>query len=159
MNPHDSDAPPADRRWSIALIGLAGSEVVRDDDATRTVMLMVAMLVAGAVVLAAVTVWFWRTTRPEHPSLGPLEVMSSGRFWSRDAADQVRRLEGARPEGAEPERSAAGVLLPHGIPDPDRVIDLEMASLGTPLSFEDLAEPAPDAEPDPGRDPLLDASS
>lgn len=169
MIPTEPVPTPGERVASFAVWALAANEVIRDDAKARTVLALVVLLVLAAVALAAVTAWFWRTTRPEHPALGPLEVMSSQRFWFRDTAEQVRRLEAARPEGAEPERTAAGVLLPHGLPDPERAIDLEEAPLAMPIGFDDLIEPEPGHEAEVASvngdrsvrpiDPLLDAPS
>lgn len=117
----------------------AGSEVVRDPENTRTVLLMVALLALAGVVLLAVTIWFWRTSRPEHPSLGPLEVMGTRRFWRSSATDQVAQLDQARPDGAEPERQVAQVLLPFGPKPAAPSIDLQRTAAEAPLSFEDLA--------------------
>lgn len=118
--------------------------VIRDDAANRTVVMLVIGLVVLGVALLAITFWFWRTSRPEHPALGPLEVMGSERFWRRDAVEQLELLDSARPAGAEPERSVAHALLPHGPRPTPQDLDAQLAELGVPLSFDDLQDPIDD---------------
>lgn len=145
------------------LASAAGGQVVRDPENTRTILLMVGLLALAGVGLLVLTVWFWRTTRPEHPALGPLEEMGSGRFWKASATEQVERLDRARPDGAEPERLVAQVLLPYGPRPAAAAIDLERIPADAPLSFEDLAavdeahgeEHSGDPDPPAPIDPLL----
>jgi hypothetical protein len=108
-----------------------------DTAADRTVYLVAAGLVVLGIALAVATVWWWRSTRPEHPVLGPLEVMGERRF--RRSADSERRqlLSSARPPGAEPSDPVRA--------DPEPV-DLTGLAESAPAGFDDLlADDAPAA--------------
>ena len=79
---------------------LAGS--LSEAEASRRVWLAAGGLVLLGLVLTICTVWWWRTTRADHPSLAPLEVMSARR-WSRAGdAERSRLIDRVRPDGAEP---------------------------------------------------------
>ncbi len=67
----------------------AGLETTRLDDpeARRTINLLIGLLAALALVLAGVTVWFWRATRPVAAALEPLAAMST-RHFRRKAPDE-----------------------------------------------------------------------
>lgn len=68
-----------------------------DPENARTIHLVAGLLVLIAVVLSVWTVWWWRTTRSEHPSLGPLEVMGSRKWRSAEPGLRRVRLDAARP--------------------------------------------------------------
>ena len=73
---------------------------IGDPDGTRTVISIVALLVAIGVALVLLAVWVYRTTRPDPELLAPLEVMGE-RSWRRgDPVWQRRRLDELRPPGA-----------------------------------------------------------
>lgn len=55
----------------------------------------VALIVVGLVLLA-VTVWFWRESRPDNPILGPLEVIGEKAFKDADEATRKEMLRKAR---------------------------------------------------------------
>ena len=46
------------------------------------VTIIAALLILGGLGLFGLTVWFWRTSRPEPPALARLEVMSE-RAWRK----------------------------------------------------------------------------
>jgi hypothetical protein len=117
------------------------AQTVADDESTRAILLVVGGLVAMGLLLTAVTVWFWRSTRPDHPALGPLEVMGDRRFTSRSAFEQRQILDGVRPDGAEVTRTmpADDAFADRG----DAALDLQRLVVETPTSFDDLVEPAP----------------
>ncbi len=52
-------------------------------------------MVTGLVV-AAVTLWFWRESRPDNPVLGPLEVIGERAFKEGDEATRKEMLQRAR---------------------------------------------------------------
>ena len=52
-------------------------------------------MVTGLVV-AAVTLWFWRESRPDNPVLGPLEVIGERAFKEADEATRKEMLRRAR---------------------------------------------------------------
>lgn len=75
---------------------------IGDPDGTRTVISIVALLVAIGVALVLLAIWIHRTTRPDPELLAPLEVMGE-RSWRRgDPVWQRRRLDELRPSGAKP---------------------------------------------------------
>ncbi|MDO8361782.1 MAG: hypothetical protein Q7V88_02715 [Actinomycetota bacterium] len=98
----------------------------------RIILLMAGGMVALAVVLTVGTVWWWRACKVEHPALGPLEVMSSRAWWKGDYTARRRRLDAARPEGAEALAEVAAV---------DEV-DLQALVRSEPAAFDDLLDPA-----------------
>jgi hypothetical protein len=53
-------------------------------------------LIVLGLALGAVTVWFWRSARPDDPVLGPLEVMGDKRFVAADSATRKEMLRKAR---------------------------------------------------------------
>lgn len=55
------------------------AETVTDAGSARVIATMVGGLILLGIVLALVTVWFWRTTRPEDPTLLRLEIMGRRR--------------------------------------------------------------------------------
>lgn len=63
-----------------------------DPENARAIYLAASGLLVVAVVVALGTVWWWRSTRAEHPSLAPLEVMGS-KVWREERNDMVRRVQ------------------------------------------------------------------
>jgi hypothetical protein len=51
------------------------------------------LLAAG---LAALTIWFWTTARPEPEALAPLEIMSQGEFAHSDEETRKQMLNSVR---------------------------------------------------------------
>jgi hypothetical protein len=113
--------------------GLLGASF-DDPENARIILLSAGALVVLGLLIAAGTVWWWRSSEIEHPALGPLEVMSSRSWWKGDYTSRRRRLEAARPEGAEP-------VDPPAVASSDPV-DLEAAALASPPEFHDLIESA-----------------
>jgi len=107
-----------------------------DPENARVILLSAAGLVLIGLLIAAGTVWWWRSSEIEHPALGPLEVMGSRSWWKGDYTARRRRLEAARPEGAEP-------IDPPTTSTSDPV-DLEAAALAPPREFDDLSEFEPE---------------
>jgi hypothetical protein len=114
---------------------------VSDTESTRAILLVVAGLVVMGLLLTAITVWFWRSTRPDHPALAPLEVMGDRRFVAKSAFEQRQALDSVRPEGAEVQRAVPvdDALADRG----GAALDLQRLVVETPTSFDDLIEPAP----------------
>jgi hypothetical protein len=100
-----------------------------DANADRIIYLVAAGLVVIGIALAVFTVWWWRSTRPEHPSLGPLEVMGETRF--RRSGDVERRqiIANSRPPGAQP-------LIAE--PPRSERVDLESFARRQATGFDDL---------------------
>ncbi len=121
----------------------------------RMIYLMAGGLALVGILMIVATVWWWRSTRSDHPSLAPLEVMGERRFLTLPESDRRRRLEAVRPEGADP-------LVPLG-PAPEPLnLELESFRDGGPTDFADLRfdelnldDEAPVIDPSPSIDPLL----
>lgn len=104
---------------------------IGDPDGTRTVTSIVALLVAMGLGLLLLAVWIFRSTRPDHELLAPLEVMGE-RSWRRgDPVWQRRRLDELRPDGAKP---LAPSVAP---PELDEAFDAGPTASG----FDDLRTP------------------
>ena len=52
-------------------------------------MLVGIALIAVGVLLIGVSVWFWRSARPDDPVLGPLEVMGGRQY--KQAGEEARK--------------------------------------------------------------------
>jgi FtsZ-interacting cell division protein ZipA len=76
-------------------------EVVSDPSNQRIVTAVVAGLVLLGMVVVGVTVWFWRSTRPEPAALAPLEEMSRRGFRQLPDDTQKERLDAVRLAMAE----------------------------------------------------------
>lgn len=75
--------------------------------------LAIGMIVLG-VVLAVVTVRFWRSAGEDPEVLAPLEVMGDRRFARADDGTRLELLNAVRPEGAEkPGHMEAPAILDH----------------------------------------------
>jgi hypothetical protein len=103
----------------------------QDPERARVIYLAAGGLVLIALFVIAGTVWWWRSAAVEHPSLGPLEVMSTRAWGKRDPSDRDEVLNAVRPQGAAPGDSS---LI---VPDP---VDLLETDRTRPLDFDDLAE-------------------
>ncbi len=136
--------------------GLLAEGSFTDPDNAFIIYLMAGGLTLVALLVAVGTVWWWKSAKSEHPALGPLEVMSTRRWWKGDYTDRVRRLEEARPMDAGLSSSP-----PESSAEP---VDLEALAMAVPTPFDDLldsalpseAAPVADGTP-PGQpiDPLL----
>jgi hypothetical protein len=112
-----------------ALVAQTG-EVVDDPSNQRVVNAVVVGLVVLGLMVIAVTVWFWRSTRPDHEVLGRLEVMSRRRFRRLDD-DEARRFEldaateapGSPPSDGVDAGTDESVPLPRPLPTGDKPID------------------------------------
>ena len=105
-----------------------------DANADRIIYLVAAGLVLLGIALAAATVWWWRSTRPEHPSLGPLEVMGEKRFRRSGDAERRQIIANSRPPGAQP------LIAEPVAPQP---VDLAVLAGAVPQGFDDLRVDAP----------------
>jgi hypothetical protein len=83
---------------------------INDAKATQLVNRVVAALVGLAVLIALLTIWYWRSTKPVPPSLEGVELMST-RKWLRGKPDKRARLlsEYHAKRGPVPEESIARV--------------------------------------------------
>lgn len=103
---------------------------VGDPEATRTVYVTIAILVALGVMLLALAVWVFRRTRPDLELLAPLETMDTRAWHKLDPATQRRLLDEARPAGAKPLRPQASAPA----------VDSSFATIAPVASFDDLSE-------------------
>lgn len=89
----------ADARHNGEVTWLAGIDTRSvGDTGSSVVVLVVAMaLVAAGVALTGITVWFWRSTRPDPEALAPLVVMSSKRWRLGNPIERRQALDVARP--------------------------------------------------------------
>ena len=144
---------------SVRLVSLAAGattlvrqvESVGDDAATRTVVIVVGLLVVVGVCLAGLAVWLWRATRPEPQLLAPLELMDERRWRRLDPQDRRRSLDSVRPDGAAP--LSPSTRRP--------ALDSEFAAARPVTDFADLAEPIvdPAADEDVAPVPVRSATS
>ena len=112
------------------------ADSVNDVSSTRKVYLLAAGLAALGITLLIITVWFWRSTRPDPALLAPLEVMGERKFRNLDEVSQQDLLNSVRPEDAQPMRWGVveGESLNGG------VIDLEAAARAELKGFDDLRD-------------------
>lgn len=101
-----------------ALMAQTG-EVVDDPSNQRIVNALVVGLVLVGLLVIAVTVWFWRSTRPDHLALARLERMGGRRF-RRLSDDEARRqhLDAVRGEAGAAEGEKDGIGDDDSVPLP-----------------------------------------
>lgn len=73
---------------------------VGDTGSSAVVLVVAVALVAAGVALTGITVWFWRSTRPDPEALAPLVVMSSKRWRLGSPIERRQALDVARPGAA-----------------------------------------------------------
>lgn len=133
---------------TVAFVLLA--DTFDDPENARVILLSAAGLAVIGLLVAAGTVWWWRSSEVEHPALGPLEVMSSRSWWKGDYTSRRRRLEAVRPDGAEP----AGPAATSG----SEPVDLKAAALTSPREFDDLVDFPQEGAVGPGAAVVVPAS-
>ena len=105
---------------------------ITDSASTNTVLVVTGLLLLAGVAMTGLTVWFWRSTRPDPEALGPLVSMSRRGFVKLDPIEQRRRLDQLRPGVSVPVVDDV-VDLPEMLPpvdpvnDESRTVDPEMA--------------------------------
>jgi hypothetical protein len=116
--------PPAPATLPAAALG----DQLSAREATLRVFLTAGGLAVLGIALLLFTIWWWRSTRPEPPALGPLEVMSERRWRAASEGERRRLVEVHRPNGAL-----------DGAPAPEP-IDLSVLARGLPSGFDDLRD-------------------
>ncbi len=111
----------------------SGGGSFTDPENARTIYLAAGTLLVVAVVLAIATVVWWRKGTTEHPALGPLEAMGARGWWRADYTERRRRLETARPEGAEGVASTAAA-------NASEPVDLHALAHSGPTDYDDLLD-------------------
>ena len=127
--------------------GVLAEGSFQDPENARTIYLMAGGLALIAVALTVGTIVWWRSIRPEHPALGPLEVMGRRKYRASSYAERKMAIEAARPVGAQP--------LAADVPQLDP-IDLRALVRSRPPKFDDLLDPAVAAYLDGGREEAVD---
>jgi hypothetical protein len=126
--------PPSAR--SVPAVVVRSSEV-GDPSASRTVYVIVVVLVVIGIAFLTTAVWLFRQTRVDAELLAPLERMDTRRWRKADPARRRRLLDESRPEDAEPLSRAELV--------PD--IDAEFADEHRPVqNFDDFVGVSVDPE-------------
>ena len=133
------------------------TESVSDAGSSNVVLAVTLALVVIGSALLTVTVWFWRSTRPDPDALGPLVVMSEQRFVTLGPIEQRRSLDRARPwsvpddEPATAAEEVEGEIVILDTPDDEIEIDVdEVEDVDVDEDVEREIEPRPRAI-----DPLL----
>ena len=65
------------------------------------VTLVSLLLIVGGIALFGLTIWFWKTSRPEPPALARLEVMSERAYRKSKGVDRLFLLQMAEREARE----------------------------------------------------------
>lgn len=81
------------------------------------VTLISVLLIVGGVALFGLTIWFWKTSRPEPPALARLEVMSERAYRKSKGVDRLFLLKMAEREARESStafESVQSTVSPHG---------------------------------------------
>ncbi|MFZ9696601.1 MAG: hypothetical protein ACO3C5_03080 [Ilumatobacteraceae bacterium] len=65
------------------------------------VTLISVLLIVGGIALFGLTIWFWKTSRPEPPALARLEVMSERAYRKSKGVDRLFLLQMAEREARE----------------------------------------------------------
>ena len=88
--------PTAAAAAATAVVHPAQSSSINDTASTRRIQLMAGGLAVLGIGLIGITVWFWRSTRPDPESLAPLEMMGRRRWRRLDTIEQRHRLDDVR---------------------------------------------------------------
>ena len=123
-------------------LATSSSSAINDTASTRRIQLMAAGLVALAVALIAITVWFWKSTRPDPESLAPLEMMGRKKWRKSDAIEQRHRLDDVRAHVNDKEAQKAREVLASGATAPPSSALAQLASTDAETST-DAVENAP----------------
>jgi hypothetical protein len=107
------------------------AERFTDPDNARLLYLAAGGLALAGLVLLAVTVWWWRSSRVESPVLAPLEVMGWRRWAKSTWSERKRLVDQVRPDDS---------LALSDAPIPPEEIDLRQLLATTPESFDDLRD-------------------
>lgn len=121
---------------------MLGAELTEGEAAFRVFVAAGGLILLG-IGLLAMTVWWWRSTRPEPPALAPLEVMSDRKWMTAGESERRRIVEDFRPDGAVPMRDVVIAPVP---------VDLAGLARDVP-SFDDLRDVSLDSERPPSVDP------
>ena len=119
--------------------GLLAEGTFEDPENARIIYLAVAGLLVLAIVLGVGTWYWWRTSKVEHPALGPLEMMGSRPWRKGDFNSRAKFLEAARPTNA--------IHEPDPLNEPDE-FDLDALVNLEAAKFDDFADLVPVAPSD-----------
>ncbi|MEQ1729538.1 MAG: hypothetical protein ABL982_14285 [Vicinamibacterales bacterium] len=119
---------------SVVLGGILAEGTFEDPQNARIIYLAVGGLLLLAIVLGVGTWYWWRTSKVEHPALGPLEMMGTRTWRKGDFNSRVRHLEDARPANAIHEAEP--------VDDPDE-LDLDALGKQDLAQFDDFSDLLP----------------
>ena len=114
-----------------ALERIFGSDF-NDPTNERLIYLSAAGLALVGLALLVGTILWWKRGRQEHPTLAPLEVMSTRTWEKAPEGDRRRRLDEVRPAGAGATEDEIVRAEP---------LDLQALVRSVPQAFDDLREP------------------
>ena len=114
-----------------ALERIFGSDF-NDPTNERLIYLSAAGLALVGLALLVGTILWWKRGRQEHPTLAPLEVMSTRAWEKAPEGDRRRRLDQVRPAGAGATEDEIVRAEP---------LDLQALVRSVPQAFDDLREP------------------
>ncbi len=129
-----------------ALEGIFGSDF-NDPTNERLIYLSAAGLALVGLALLVGTILWWKRGRQEHPTLAPLEVMSTRTWEKAPEGDRRRRLDEVRPAGAGATEDEIVRAEP---------LDLQALVRSVPQAFDDLREPG---EPAATEEPVAEESA
>lgn len=121
---------------TVVLGGILAEGTFEDPQNARIIYLAVAGLLLLAIVLGVGTWYWWRTSKVEHPALGPLEMMGTRTWRKGDFNSRARRLEDSRPANAIHEAEP--------VDDRDE-LDLDALGKLEPAQFDDFSDLLPAA--------------
>ncbi|MGD9702186.1 MAG: hypothetical protein AB7Q42_13430 [Acidimicrobiia bacterium] len=127
------------------------SSSINDTASTRRVQLIAGGLVVLGIGLIGITVWFWRSTRPDPESLAPLDLMGKRRWRRLDPIEQRHRLDSVRAHLNDEAAEAARQTVPP-VPAPPSPVLAPLAT-ASPSADEPVAAdagvPSPSLAPSP----------
>lgn len=135
----------------VTFLAAVDTRSVGDAGSSAVVLIVSIGLVLAGIGLTGITVWFWRSTRPDPEALAPLVVMSTKRWIASTVVERRQSLDLARPgavvEVLEPVADAGVVEGPEvdGVASDDEIpAEIEFATVEAAPSadglFDDLDE-------------------
>lgn len=138
---------------------VAQATTIDDSSSTRRVQLAAGGLAVLGVGLIGLTIWFWRSTRPDPEPLAPLELMGSRRWRRADAIERRHLLDEVRAHVNDDAAEAARLTVDAGTTGPPSASLAALATPAPPMASDtgrssaqsgeaaQVAEPAPSETP------------
>ena len=105
------------------------------------------------IALLAITISFWRATKPEPQLLAPLELMEQKKFRKLSRFEQKRLLDAVRPLDAQPINKSVVIGAVAAQPE----VDLRAMGRSRPATMDDLRDSGLNAPA--GRSPADETSN